>query len=173
MSHGKIIISHGMIIFIEYFKHNSYIYIGIEFYLFVSHRGMNDRGSTCKFRNAWSAFRNLQWILCPSYLHEKQTSRIQSLYLYFINIVLFWLWNICFLLHNRAVFRTAAGAAYSYITLVACLKNGCQNFSYVYWSRKHWKQKYLLTKQMNVFTICLYPWIINIINHLISILLWT
>ena len=31
----------------------------IEFYLFVSHGGMNDRGSTCKFRNARSAFRNL------------------------------------------------------------------------------------------------------------------
>ena len=26
------------------------------------------------------------WILCLSYLHEKQTSRIQSLYLYFIKI---------------------------------------------------------------------------------------
>ena len=33
--------------------------LGIEFYLFVSHGGMNDRGSTCKFRNAWSAFLNL------------------------------------------------------------------------------------------------------------------
>ena len=31
----------------------------IEFYLFVSHGGMNDIGSTCKFRNARSAFRNL------------------------------------------------------------------------------------------------------------------
>ena len=27
-------------------------HLGIEFYLFVSHGGMNDRGSTCKFRNA-------------------------------------------------------------------------------------------------------------------------
>ena len=26
--------------------------LGIKFYLFVSHGGMNDRGSTCKFRNA-------------------------------------------------------------------------------------------------------------------------
>ena len=31
------------------------------------------------------------WMLCLSYLHEKQTSRIQSLYLYFIKIVPFWL----------------------------------------------------------------------------------
>ena len=29
-----------------------------------------------------------------------------------------------FKINNRAVFRTAAGAAYSYVTLVACLKNG-------------------------------------------------
>ena len=36
------------------------------------------------------------WILCLSYLHEKETSRIQSLYLYFIKIVLFWLRNIRF-----------------------------------------------------------------------------
>ena len=36
-----------------------FLYLGIEFYLFVSRGGMNDRGSTCKFRNARSAFRNL------------------------------------------------------------------------------------------------------------------
>ena len=36
-----------------------YFQLGIEFYLFVSHGGMNDRGSMCKFRNAQSAFRNL------------------------------------------------------------------------------------------------------------------
>ena len=37
----------------------SCLYLGIEFYLFVSHGGMNDRGSTCKFLNARSVFRNL------------------------------------------------------------------------------------------------------------------
>ena len=36
-----------------------FFYLGIEFYLFVSHGGMNDRVSTCKFRNVRSAFRNL------------------------------------------------------------------------------------------------------------------
>ena len=30
--------------------------LGIEFYLFVSHGGMNDTGSTCKFRNGSSVF---------------------------------------------------------------------------------------------------------------------
>ena len=40
-----------------------------------------------------------------SYLHEKQTSRIQSLYLYFIKIVPFWLRNIRFLIQNtRSLF---------------------------------------------------------------------
>ena len=33
--------------------------LGIEFYLFVSHGAMNDRGSTCKVRNARSAVRIL------------------------------------------------------------------------------------------------------------------
>ena len=37
----------------------SSVYLGIEFFLFVSHGGMNDRGSMCKFRNARSTFRNL------------------------------------------------------------------------------------------------------------------
>ena len=44
------------------------------------------------------------WILCLSYLHEKHTSRIQSLYLYFIKIVPFWLRNIRFLIHNTRSF---------------------------------------------------------------------
>ena len=42
--------------------------LGIEFYLFVSHGGMNDRESTCKFRNARSAFRNLH--VDPLVFHE-------------------------------------------------------------------------------------------------------
>ena len=33
-------------------------------------------------------FEMYTWILCLSYLHEKQTSRIQSLYLYFIKMFL-------------------------------------------------------------------------------------
>ena len=36
------------------------------------------------------------WILCLSYFNEKQTNDIQSLYVYFIKIVPFWLWNISF-----------------------------------------------------------------------------
>ena len=35
------------------------LHLGIEFYLFVFHSGMKDRGSMCKFRNARNTFRNL------------------------------------------------------------------------------------------------------------------
>ena len=49
--------------------------------------------------------REYTWILCLSYLDEKQTSRIQTLYLYFIKIVPFWLRNIRFLIQNtRSLF---------------------------------------------------------------------
>ena len=49
-----------------------------------------------------------------------------------------------FLIHNRAVFRTAAGTAISYIKKMVTWKNGCQNFYFVHShdsSRKHWKCK--------------------------------
>ena len=57
-------------------------------------------------------------------------------------IVPFCLWNIRFLIHNRTVFRTAAGTARSYVTGTPSWKNGRQNFSYVHRSRKHWKCKH-------------------------------
>ena len=45
-------------------------------------------------------------------------------------------------MHNRAVSRTAAGTVSSYVMATVSLKNGCQHFSYVHSSRKHWKCKY-------------------------------
>ena len=62
------------------------------------------------------------WILCLSYLHEKQ-SRMNS-------ILIFILYQNCpvlamkcpFLIHNRAVFRTAAGLASSYVMITASWK---------------------------------------------------
>ena len=60
------------------------VHLGIEFYLFVSHGGMKDRESTCKFLNAWSAFRNLH-VDPLSFITQWETSRIQSLYLYFFS----------------------------------------------------------------------------------------
>ena len=47
-----------------------------------------------------------------------------------------------FLIHNRAAFRTATGTPGSYVMGTVSWKNGCQNFSYVHSSRKHWKCKY-------------------------------
>ena len=70
-----------------------------------------------------------------SYLREKQTSRIQSLYLYFIKIVPFWLRNIRFLIQKPGHYST--GSLFVVTPAhVASWKNGCQNFSFVYHSRK-------------------------------------
>ena len=49
------------------------VQLGIEFYLFVSHGGISDRGSTCKFRNARSAFRNLH--VNPLSLHSSMRNK--------------------------------------------------------------------------------------------------
>ena len=84
----------------------------------------SDRGSTCKFRNARSAFRNLH--VDPLSLHTSMRNKqvefnpyiytlskcsmtnspiVQSLYLYFIKIVPFWLRNIRLLIQNtRSLF---------------------------------------------------------------------
>ena len=48
-----------------------------------------------------------------------------------------------FLIHNRVVFRTAAGAAVSYVKGTVSQKNEFQITSYVHNSRKHWKCKYI------------------------------
>ena len=51
-----------------------HISLGIEFYLFVSHGGMKDRGSTCKFRNGRRAFRNLH-VDPPSFIPPWETNK--------------------------------------------------------------------------------------------------
>ena len=43
---------------------------------------------------------------------------------------------------QQGVIRTATGTAGSCVTSMVSCKNGCQNFSYVHSSRKHWKCKY-------------------------------
>ena len=48
-----------------------------------------------------------------------------------------------FLIHNKVVFRTAAGAAVSYVKGTVSRKNEFQMVSYVYSSRKDWKCKYI------------------------------
>ena len=85
-------------------------------------------GQRANFVMREALFEIYSWILCLSYLHEKQASTIQSLYLYFITIVPFWLGNIRF----RAVFRTATGTAGSYVPRTVSWKNECQNIPYVH-----------------------------------------
>ena len=94
------------------------------------------------------------WILCLSYLHEKQTSRIQSLYIYTLSkLSRFGCENIRFSIHNMAVFRTATGTTGSYVTGTASWKNECQNFSYVHRSRKHWECKYRIMRDHHLLSI--------------------
>ena len=74
---------------------------------------MKDRGSTCKFRNARSVFR--EFTRESSVFHNtlrKKNSRIQSLYSHFIKLSDFG-YEISILVHKRVVFRTGAR---SYVT---------------------------------------------------------
>ena len=54
-----------------------------------------------------------------------------------------------------AVFRTAVGAAGSYVTYVSSWKNGCQNFSYGHRSRKHWDCKYFFMNRCQILDFIL------------------
>ena len=47
-------------------------------------------GQRVNFVMREALFEIYTWLLCLSCLHEKQASRIQSLYLYFIKFVPFW-----------------------------------------------------------------------------------
>ena len=47
-------------------------YLGIEFYFFISHGGLNDRGSMCNFVMREALFEIDNWILCLSYLHDNK-----------------------------------------------------------------------------------------------------
>ena len=105
-------------------------------------------GPRVNFVMCEALFEIYTWIFCLSYLHEKQTSRIQSLYLFFIKIVTIWLWNIVFLKYNRAVFRTTTGTVGSYITKTVSWKNGFQHFSDVHRSRKHRKCKFMFLNHL-------------------------
>ena len=88
------------------------------------------------------------WILCLSYLHEKQTSRIQSLYLYFIKIVPFWLRKVRVFFNTKHPVIILRGSLFVVTPAhAASWKIECQNFSYVYRSRKHWKCKYIAFKR--------------------------
>ena len=117
-------------------------YLGIEFYLFVCHGGMNDSRSMCKFHNARSAFRNFH-VDPLSFIPPWETNKKNSIFIFILyqNCPVLAM-QYLFIIHNRAVFRTAIWTAGSYVTGTVSWKNGCQNFSYVHSSRKHWECKY-------------------------------
>ena len=84
------------------------------------------------------------WISCPSYYYEKEKQVEFNPYIYTLSkLFRFLTMKYQFLIHNRVVFRTAAGAAVSYVKGTVSQKNEFQIVSYVYSSRKHWKCKYI------------------------------
>ena len=74
----------------------NWFYLGIEFYLFVSHGGMNYRGSICKFTRGSSVFHTS--------MRNKQVEF--NPYIYTLSkLYRFWLRNIRFLIQNtRSLF---------------------------------------------------------------------
>ena len=136
------------------------LYLGIEFYLFVSHSGMKDRGSTCKFRNAWSSFRNLHMDHL-SFITLWETNKKNSILISILyQNCLVWVMKYPFFIAQQVVFRTAAVTDGSYVTATVSLKNGCQIFSYVHSSRKLWECKYFIPLVHTFIT----QWIISLIH---------
>ena len=95
------------------------------------------------------------WILCRFIPLWETLSRIQSLYLYFIKIVPFWLRNIRFFNTKHLVIILRASLFVITPSHVASWKIECQIFSYVYRSRKHWECKYLNMNWINIIKNCL------------------
>ena len=79
-------------------------------------------------------------------------------YIYTLSkLFLFLAMKYQFLIHNRVVCRTAAGAAVSYVKGTVSQKNEFQIISYVHNSRKYWKCKYI-----NIyFMACLVCWTVK------------
>ena len=101
--------------------------------------GMKDRGSTCKFRNERSVFRNLH-VDQLSFIILWGRNKLNSIPIFILNkIVLVFFFFLGggggamkyqFLIHNRVVFRKAAGAAVSYVKGTVSQKNAFQIISY-------------------------------------------
>ena len=76
-----------------------YFHLGIEYFLFVSHGGIKERGSTCKFRNARSTFRNLHLYFPkrPSGAPLHTLSKLYDVPVGFEPPPLFWRWILLIL----------------------------------------------------------------------------
>ena len=142
----------------------------------------SDRGSTCKFRNARSAFRNLhvEPLSLHTFMRNKQVEFNPYIY------TLTTLSKLYRFDYEISVFNTKHPVIILRVSLfavtpshVASSKIECQNFSYVYRSRKHWECKYYnnnavfrcVKKGNNVcnVNICLYH--VFVVEHFDSILL--
>ena len=112
----------------------------------------SDRGSTCKFRNARSAFRNLH--MDPLSLHTSMRNKQVE-----FNPYIYTLSKLYRLATKYPFFNTKHPAIILRASLfvvtpsyVASSKIEYQNFSYVYRSRKHWKCKYYVLKDIHCIT---------------------
>ena len=106
----------------------------------------SDRGSTCKFRNARSAFRNLH--VDPLSLHTFMRNKQVEFNPYIYTLTT--LSKLYRFGYEISVFNTKHPVIILRVSLfavtpshVASTKIECQNFSYVYRSRKHWECKYI------------------------------
>ena len=102
-------------------------------------------GSTCKFRNARSAFRNLH--VDPLSLHTFMRNKQVEFNPYIYTLTT--LSKLYRFGYEISVFNTKHPVIILRVSLfavtpshVASTKIECQNFSYVYRSRKHWECKY-------------------------------
>ena len=114
----------------------------------------SDRVSTCKFRNARSAFRNLH--VDPLSLHTFMRNKQVEFnpYIYTLNT----LSKLYRFGYEISVFNTKHPVIILRASLfvvtpshVASTTTECQNFSYVYRSRKHWECKYNKMVSCNLF----------------------
>ena len=105
----------------------------------------SDRGSMCKFRNARSVFRNLH--VDPLSLHTSMRNKQVEFNPYIYTLTT--LSKLYRFGYEISVFNTKHPVIILRASLfvitpsrVASWKIECQNFSYVYRSRKHWECKY-------------------------------
>ena len=135
---------------------------------------LSDRGSTCKFRNARSAFRNLH--VDPLSLHTFMRNKQVEFNPYIYTLTT--LSKLYRFGYEISVFNTKHPVIILRVLLfavtpshVASTKIECQNFSYVYRSRKHWECKYcwiMVHTEVNLDFVMISSWPVPKCSHLIS-----
>ena len=114
--------------------------IGIEFYLVVLKR-QRVHVYISYWAKRFSKFTR-QSVVFHNTMRKKQVE--SNPYIYTLSkLFRFLAMKYKFLIHNRVVFRTAAGATVSYAKGTVSQKNEFQINSYVHSNRNHWKCKYI------------------------------